>query len=41
MGFYCIGAVSILVPLYLTLKVDISETYSSGLDSAWFIQMTI
>ena len=37
----CIGAVSILVQLYLTWKVNTRDTSSSGLDSTLFIRMII
>ena len=41
LGSKCIGVVSIILPLYLILKVDISDTYSSDLYNPWFIQMII
>ena len=41
MGSDCISDVSIIVTLYLTLKVDISNTSAFCLDSALFIHMII
>ena len=39
LGLNWIGDVLIIVTLYLTWKVDISDTSSSGLYTVWFIQV--